>query len=84
MQFQADLLGVDVVRPALTETTALGAAFLAGLAVGMWRDIQHLETLAKASGGHQRTFTPQITAAEREQRMQLWKKAVGRSLDWLT
>jgi glycerol kinase len=83
MQFQADLLGVEVVRPAVTETTALGAAFLAGLAVGTWPDMQHLETLAKAAGGHQRMFTPQITATVREQRMQLWKKAVGRSLNWL-
>ncbi len=83
MQFQADLLGVEVARPAITETTALGAAFLAGLAVGIWPDLGHLEALSNATGGRQRVFLPQITATVRQQRMQTWKKAVGRSLNWL-
>ncbi|WP_028547494.1 glycerol kinase GlpK [Paenibacillus sp. UNC451MF] len=74
MQFQADLLGVPVARPKLIETTALGAACLAGLAVGFWKDAAELEQL----NGSDRTFTPRVvTDDSREQQMEGWKKAVS-------
>ncbi len=78
MQFQADLLNVPVVRPRVTETTALGAAFLAGLAVGYWRDTDELARLWAVD----RRFEPGPGAAERERRYAGWQKAVGRARDW--
>jgi len=78
MQFQADMLGVDVLRPKVTETTALGAAFLAGLAVGYWNN---LEALSKC-WSLERKFTTQMDPDEREARYQEWSRAVERSLDW--
>ena len=78
MQFQADLLDVPVVRPRVTETTALGAAYLAGLAVGFWRDTHELARLWAID----RRFEPGPGVAERERRYARWRKAVGRSLDW--
>ena len=75
MQFQADLLGVPVVRPAATETTALGAAYLAGLAVGFWKSIQ--ETAAKA-----RRFEPRMPASQATTLRQRWNEAVARSKAW--
>jgi glycerol kinase len=78
MQFQADLLGVNVQRPVVQETTALGAAYLAGLAVGFWKnqeDVRHNWAL-------DREFKPSLDAAKREQLHAKWKKAVARSLDW--
>ncbi|MDV6375429.1 glycerol kinase GlpK [Deinococcus arenicola] len=78
MQFQADLLGVPVVRPKITETTALGAAYLAGLAVGFWKDTA--EIAAQWQEG--RRFEPQMSAEDRQARMGKWKKAVERSRDW--
>ena len=78
MQFQADLLDVPVVRPRVTETTALGAAYLAGLAVGYWRDTDELARLWAVD----RRFQPGPGTAERERRYAGWQKAVGRSLDW--
>ncbi len=77
MQFQADIVGVPVVRPKMTETTALGAAYLAGLAVGLQKD-----------GGwdtrwpRDRVFEPAMSADERESRLAQWRKAVERSMDW--
>jgi glycerol kinase len=78
MQFQADLLDVPVVRPRVTETTALGAAYLAGLAVGYWHDTDELARLWAVA----RRFEPGSGAAEREHRYAGWQKAVGRSRDW--
>lgn len=80
MQFQADLLGVEVERPAVQETTALGAAYLAGLAVGFWKD------QADVAGNWvlDRKFTPSKDPAESEKLYQRWKQAVDRSLDWST
>ena len=79
MQFQADILGVPVVRPAVIETTALGAAYAAGLAVGFWSDLGEL-----ADNWHEdRRWEPRIDDAERARRMRLWKKAVTRTFDWV-
>jgi len=79
LQFQADLLGVDVVRPKVTETTALGAAFLAGLAVGFWQDESELASLWQL----ERRFTPALPEAERQDLMAGWQRAVARTLNWL-
>ncbi len=78
MQFQADILGVPVVRPKITETTALGAAYLAGLAVGFWKstdDIAHQWQVDKR-------FEPQMDEVTRTKLMKRWKKAVERSRSW--
>lgn len=77
MQLQADLLGSSVVRPADTETTALGAAYAAGLAVGIWTEKQIAELTA--GSGASSIFHPQVTEDERERRYQSWNKAVERS-----
>ena len=78
MQFQSDLLGVPVSRPAVNETTALGAAFLAGLAVGVWDDPSALERIWTLD----RQFLPQGTVAERNRRYSRWQAAVARSREW--
>jgi glycerol kinase len=78
MQIQADLLGVPVVRPKVTETTALGAAYLAGLAVGFWKD----EAEIAALWARDRTFTPSIPREEAAARMHAWRRAVERSRGW--
>jgi len=78
LQCQADLLGVPVVRPRVTETTALGAAYLAGLAVGFWQDEAELESLWQA----ERRFEPRLPAAERAARLAGWRRAVERARDW--
>jgi glycerol kinase len=78
LQFQADLLGVPVVRPVVTETTALGAAFLAGLAVGFWQDEAELAALWQA----ERRFEPAMSADRRGTLMAGWRRAVERSLHW--
>jgi len=75
MQFQADILGKPVVRPANVETTALGAAFLAGLAVGAWKDTDELESFWKAD----RRFEPQMPESRREELFAGWTKAVERA-----
>ncbi|MEO5919891.1 MAG: glycerol kinase GlpK [Pseudolysinimonas sp.] len=79
MQFQADILGVPVVRPAVIETTALGAAYAAGLAVGFWKDLDEL----RANWREDTRWLPQMDAAEREERVRQWKRAVTRSFDWV-
>jgi glycerol kinase len=79
MQFQADILGVPVVRPAVIETTALGAAYAAGLAVGFWKDLDEL----RANWREDTRWEPQFTAEDREERLAMWKKAVTRSFDWV-
>jgi glycerol kinase len=78
MQFQADVLGVPVVRPQVTETTALGAAYLAGLATGFWASPEELR--AKRHGDER--FAPRMEARERKERRALWEKAVERSKRW--
>ncbi|MFQ5571019.1 MAG: FGGY family carbohydrate kinase, partial [Rhodothermales bacterium] len=78
MQFQADVLGVPVVRPTVPETTALGAAYLAGLAVGYWRD------LAEIAGQWQidRTFTPSMERSRVERLLHRWNEALTRAKAW--
>jgi glycerol kinase len=76
MQMQADLLGVPVIRPVVQETTALGAACLAGLAVGVWRDVEELAALWQ----RERVFTPAISRDEASQRLHGWRAAVQRVL----
>lgn len=78
MQFQSDILGRDVVRPMVTETTALGAAYLAGLAVGFWKDVDVL----KEQFAIDRVFEPKITEEERNQLHKGWQKAVKRTMMW--
>ncbi|HXY33421.1 MAG TPA: glycerol kinase GlpK [Planctomycetaceae bacterium] len=78
MQFQSDVLGVDVQRPVVQETTALGAAYLAGLAVGFWQD----QGDVRRNWALDRQFKPAMPAEKREQLYARWKKAVARSLDW--
>src|SRR5580658_4252463 len=78
MQFQADILGVPVVRPQVTETTALGAAYLAGLATSFWANPQELE----AKRQNDVRFEPAMSGAERGKRRSLWSRAVGRARNW--
>jgi glycerol kinase len=78
MQFQADVLGVPVVRPRVTETTALGSAYLAGLAVGFWANPEELRL--KRQGDIR--FEPKIDTAERAKRRALWQRAVERARNW--
>jgi glycerol kinase len=78
MQFQADVLGVPVRRPVVAETTALGAAYLAGLAVGYWKDQQDVAS----NWALDREFTPAMAEDERARLYGRWKKAVARSLAW--
>jgi glycerol kinase len=78
MQFQADLLGVPVVRPKVPETTALGAAYLAGLAVGFWKD--HKEIAAQWQAD--RRFTPAMKPAARKKLLAGWTKALARAKNW--
>ena len=78
MQFQADLLGVPVVRPQVTETTALGAAYLAGLALGFWQSQDEIAAQWRA----ERCFDPAIGADQRAALMARWGRAVSRSLAW--
>jgi glycerol kinase len=77
LQIQADVLGLPVVRPAVAETTALGAAYAAGLAVGFWRSLDEL----RANERGDRTWLPRASAAERERGYALWNSAVERTLN---
>jgi glycerol kinase len=79
MQFQADVLDVPVIRPRVTETTALGAAFAAGLAVGFWKDEAELRDL----WSEDRRWEPHMDGRLREREYRQWKKAVSRSLGWI-
>ncbi|UTM47280.1 glycerol kinase GlpK [Glutamicibacter mysorens] len=79
MQFQADILGVPVVRPQVTETTALGAAYAAGLAVGFWKDLGELEQ----NWAEDKRWEPTMDEESRERSLRLWKKAVTRTFDWV-
>jgi glycerol kinase len=80
MQFQADLLRVPVIRPRTTETTALGAAYLAGLAVGFWKNRAEIAALWEA----ERTFAAQTKPAATRRRQREWHRAVERALHWHT
>jgi glycerol kinase len=77
-QFQADVLDAPVDRPAVIETTGLGAAYLAGLGVGLWRS----QDAVAERHAVERTFTPTMPAAQRAERYENWKRAVERSRDW--
>jgi glycerol kinase len=79
MQFQADILGVDVVRPEIAETTALGAAYAAGIAVGFWDGEQ--DVIDNWNEGHR--WTPSMDEAERERLFRQWNKAVTKTFDWV-
>jgi len=79
MQFQADILNVPVIRPKVAETTALGAAYAAGLAVGYWQDISELRT----NWGQDRIWLPDMEPERRDLLYRGWKKAVTRTLDWV-
>jgi glycerol kinase len=79
MQFQADQLGVDVVRPKVAETTALGAAYAAGIAVGFWQGEQDVI----ANWAEDKRWTPSMDEGERERLYRNWKKAVSKTLDWV-
>ena len=78
MQFQSDVLGVPVVRPVVAETTALGAAYAAGLAVGFWSQLAEL----RDNWAVDSTWEPKMPIALREQKYRFWKKAVSRTFDW--
>ncbi|HSF53142.1 MAG TPA: glycerol kinase GlpK [Algoriphagus sp.] len=79
MQFQADLLGCEIKRPKIIETTAIGAAFLAGLAVGFWKNQEELQALWTAD----RSFQPEMQEEKREKMIHFWHKAVERSKNWV-
>jgi glycerol kinase len=78
MQFQADLLGVPVIRPQVAETTALGAAYAAGLATGFWDDVESL----RQNWQEDKRWEPQMDATKRDEYYKYWKKAVTRTFDW--
>jgi glycerol kinase len=79
MQFQADILGVPVVRPVVAETTALGAAYAAGLATGFWSDLGEL----RSNWQEDSRWTPNMDSDERDRQIRLWKKAVTKTFDWV-
>jgi glycerol kinase len=79
MQFQADILGVPVIRPQVAETTALGAAYAAGLATGFWDNVDDL----RQNWVEDKRWEPQMDDAKREELYKYWKKAVTRTFDWL-
>ena len=79
MQFQADILGVPVIRPQVAETTALGAAYAAGLAVGFWETIEDLRN----NWAKDMEWTPQMDSARRDREYRNWKKAVSKTFDWV-
>lgn len=79
MQFQADILGIPIIRPSLTETTAIGAAYAAGLAVGFWPSTEVL----RAKWVEDKRWLPQMDEATRERELAQWKKAVTRTFDWV-
>jgi glycerol kinase len=77
MQFQADVIGVPVERPEIVETTALGAAGLAGIASGVWRDSEEFRSVPRYA-----TFKPDLSAGERAKLVHGWNRAVGAALHW--
>jgi glycerol kinase len=79
MQFHKDILEKPVVRPAVMDTTALGAAYAAGLAVGFYKNLDDLS----ANWAIDKTWKPNMDAAQRESEYKMWKKAVTRTFDWV-
>jgi glycerol kinase len=79
LQFQADILNREVVRPVVQETTALGAAYAAGLAVGFYGSVEELRSKWKSD----RVWRPEMARADRDRLYRGWKKAVSRSFDWI-
>jgi glycerol kinase len=79
MQFQADMIQVPVIRPKVMETTALGAAFCAGLTIQFWRDVDEIQALWAVD----KTYTPRMPEAERQSNLAGWEKAVSKSLGWV-
>ncbi|MFA8449171.1 MAG: glycerol kinase GlpK [Bacteroidales bacterium] len=79
MQFQSDILGIPVIRPQITETTALGAAYLAGLAVGFWKDIQEIKNQWKSD----QKFEPEMEKEKQQDLISNWKRALDRSKNWI-
>jgi glycerol kinase len=79
MQFQADILDVPVIRPKVAETTALGAAYAAGLAVGFWSEVEDL----RANWSEDKRWEPEMNPSQREEGYRMWKKAVTRTFDWV-
>ena len=79
MQFQSDILGVPVIRPTVAETTALGAAYAAGLAVGFWEKVEDL----RANWGKDKEWHPAMDKETRAKLYKGWKKAVTRTFDWV-
>ncbi|MDE3253589.1 MAG: glycerol kinase, partial [Bacteroidota bacterium] len=78
MQFQSDLLNTQVVRPTVVETTALGAAYLAGLAVGYWSDTHEIKELWQM----ERVFSPSMTKETRDELSSGWKRAIQTAVSW--
>jgi len=78
MQFQADLLGVPVIRPKVPETTSLGAAYAAGLATGFWAEIEDL----RENWVEDKRWEPKMDPAARDEYYRYWKRAVTRTFDW--
>jgi glycerol kinase len=79
MQFQSDILDVPVIRPKVSETTALGAAYAAGLAVGFWSGLDEL----RQNWAEDKTWQPAMAPADREKYYREWKKAVDRTFNWV-
>ncbi|WP_294181659.1 FGGY-family carbohydrate kinase, partial [uncultured Schumannella sp.] len=79
MQFQADILGVPVIRPVVAETTALGAAYAAGLATEFWKDLDELRSLWQEDT----RWDPTMDEETRTHRLAEWRKAVTRTFDWV-
>ncbi len=79
MQLQADILGAQVVRPTVNETTALGAAYAAGLAIGFWKSLDEL----RKNWSVDRVFEPQWDQSRREEGYTGWKRAVDRAKNWI-
>ena len=79
MQFQSDVLGVPVIRPKVAETTALGAAYAAGLAVGFWKNVEDL----RANWAKDKEWKPMMKADLRDKQYKGWKKAVTRTFEWV-
>ena len=78
MQFQSDIVNTKVIRPTMVETTALGAAYLAGLAVGFWKDLEEL----RAKWQIDQTFEPKVNEAERSDCIQGWARAIKATNNW--
>jgi glycerol kinase len=78
MQFQSDIVDTKVIRPTIVETTALGAAYLAGLAVGFWKDVEELRSMWQVD----KIFTPNIKEAQRAQSIKGWQRAIKATNNW--